>query len=60
MEECCIEPDKICSPEEKEKDKIKQTSNENWSEFISEVLPTQLGKMITLNWLYSYERRKQI
>lgn len=53
LEECCIELDKICSPEEK--DKIKQTPNENWSEFISEVLPTQLGKMITLNWLYSYE-----
>ena len=53
LEECCIELDKICSPEEK--NKIKQTPNENWSEFISEVLPTQLGKMITLNWLYSYE-----
>lgn len=53
LEECCIELDKICSPEEK--DKIKQTPNENWSEFISEVLPTQLEKMITLNWLYSYE-----
>lgn len=53
LEECCIELDKICSPEEK--DKIKQTPNENWGEFISEVLPTQLGKMITLNWLYSYE-----
>lgn len=58
LEECCIELDKICSPEEK--NKIKQTSEENWNEFIGEILPTPLGQMIMANWLYSVDDETEV